>query len=134
MKPSDWNEVLRQLTGKRLAVYDDALRGRRIASQPSVQDTVGWLVFHRFVWIADNGVLEARSPIAARDLFLRDGPAKQAASALLTSLPGRVDNAEVPKADVLGGGFDDNADARPDPFNPPARRAVHASELLALDL
>lgn len=133
MKSTDWTEIMRQLTGRRLAVYDDVLQGRRLAlGDLRVQDALGWLVFHRFVWMEEVDEPRARPTLAARDMFLRDGPAKDSAAKLLTTLPGRAGAFEAGNIGMFGVGApcpDDNAGARPDAS---PLQAVHASELLPL--
>lgn len=78
--------------GLRLAVHCDLAQGN--ANMVDLQnlkhqEALGWLVFHRFVWVEKQNHgefrredLMTRSPIEARKLWMEQGPAKDVAARL----------------------------------------------------
>lgn len=87
-KTHDWHVIMDGLSGRRLAVYDDIQHGRKIAHEaPLIQNAMGWLAYHRFIH-KDGDQLVARSISAAREIWLREGPAADAGQ-ITNELPER---------------------------------------------
>ena len=129
---SAWTEIQQGLRGTRLAIYDDLLHGRTVdVHAPAVQNVLGWLVFNRLVW-QDEGQLKARLPARAREIYLRDGPARDAGQQInppalekshgATSLPERGATPAAASPGLEGDAPGDNGPAHPAPT---ARPRVH---------
>jgi len=85
-KTAEWMEILAGLRARRLAVLDDLARGVEInTADTKVQEALGWLVYHRFVW-HDGRAYVARETAAARELWLKHGPAKDEAADVARSI------------------------------------------------
>lgn len=75
-KTQEWSEIMAQLRGTKLHVYDDILQGvQPVESALRIQEALGWLVYNRFVW-KDGDRYAARTFAEARALWLADGAAR----------------------------------------------------------
>jgi hypothetical protein len=81
-KTAEWITVMEGLRGRRLAVLDDLERGEPVnVADPKVQEILGWLVYHRFIWHDGRGYVVRTTP-QARDLYLEHGGASDSAMAV----------------------------------------------------
>jgi len=132
---SQWAEIISGLRGPRLALYDDVLHGRTVNLQaPLMQNLLGWLAYHRLVW-QDEGRLKARLINRAREMFEREGPARDAGQMINppplqksdgeTSLPERGHTAGIFTQGTVEGTPGDTVPAHPAPPPGPPRPKVH---------
>jgi hypothetical protein len=76
---TSWNEIMRELAGRRLAVLDAVLRDECVdTADPKVQNALGWLAFHRFVYRTSDGKLRGRRGAEAQQVFQTEGAAADA--------------------------------------------------------
>jgi len=126
---SDWHEVMDGLTGRRLAVYDDLQHGKAVAEQaPVIENALGWLAYHRFIYRNAEGKLVTRSIKDARAQWEAQGanrdalkPQGETPRAAAQNLPERGGYTGPATIGVLGAVPGDKASPRPatEPEQPP---------------
>jgi hypothetical protein len=72
-----WKYVMRELIGRKLAVFDDIANGRAIGNDSKTEEALGWLLYHRLVW-RDGEQLIAREIPEAKTLWEKEGGNRQA--------------------------------------------------------
>lgn len=82
-KPLAWADVMAGLTGRRLAIYDDLLRGKTPGQEE--RGALDWLAVHRWIWRDGAGIWRARLVSQARELWEAHGAA---AAEAITNRPG----------------------------------------------
>ncbi|EIQ00723.1 hypothetical protein OpiT1DRAFT_05278 [Opitutaceae bacterium TAV1] len=149
-----WGEVLRGLTGLRLAVYDELLvRGvldvSRLVSEfrpeapglAQLEEVFAWLARHRFVSRGASGRWEARGPLEARAVFERVGVDQDreknfAAAGSLALVKGQGDRRSQQtglRAEAGGGVAVSDTDTGGQQKEPAPRVQTHQVEFFALE-